>query len=109
VPESTEPGTSLPVTLQELWQLVVAYFKQETVEPVKALGRFVGFGVAGSLMLGVGIVLIVLGGLRALQTETDRHLTGHLSWLPYGIALVFCGLVASLAIMRATRKKGTRP
>ena len=76
---------------------------------IKALGRFVGFGVAGSLMLGVGIVLIVLGGLRALQTETDRHLTGHLSWLPYGIALVFCGLVASLAIMRATRKKGTRP
>src|SRR5204862_4788182 len=65
VPESTEPGKSLPVPLQELWQLVVAYFKQETVEPVNALGRFVGFGVAGSLMLGVGIVLIVLGGLRA--------------------------------------------
>ena len=109
MPEVNQQPESLPTLARELWALVVAYFKQETVEPVKALGRFVGFGVAGSLMLGVGIVLIVLGGLRALQTETDRHLTGHLSWLPYGIALVFCGLVAFLAIMRATRKKGTRP
>jgi ABC-type Mn2+/Zn2+ transport system permease subunit len=108
--DTSTTGSKSPVaTLQELVQLVVAYFKQETVEPVKGLARFVAAGVAGSFLLGIGLVLIVVGGLRALQTETDNHLTGHLSWVPYAIALVFCALVAAIAVKRATRKKGSRP
>jgi hypothetical protein len=109
VPEPTEQTKSLAVLVQELWQLVVAYFKQETVEPIKNLGRFVAFGIAGSFMLGIGLVLVVLGGLRALQTETKGHLGGHLTWAPYAIALAFCLLVAGMAVRRATRKKGSRP
>ena len=109
MPEPSGQSKSVVVTAQELWELVVAYFKQETVEPVKSLGRFVGWGLAGSFFWGIGLVLIVLGGLRALQTETDQHFTGHLTWVPYAIALVFCGLIAALAVARATRKKGSRP
>ncbi|MCU1460629.1 MAG: hypothetical protein JWO37_704 [Acidimicrobiales bacterium] len=109
MPEPSGQSKSVVVTAQELWELVVAYFKQETVAPIKSLGRFVAWGVAGSFLLGLGLVLVVLGGLRALQTETDHHFTGHLTWAPYAIALVFCGLVAGLAVARATRKKGSRP
>jgi ABC-type Mn2+/Zn2+ transport system permease subunit len=109
VPEQSGRSKSVVVTAQELWELVVAYFKQETVEPLKNLRRFVAYGVAGAFCLGIGLVLVVLGGLRALQTETDRHLTGHLTWVPYAIALVFCVIVMVLAVTAATRKKGSRP
>jgi hypothetical protein len=89
---------SLPREVSELWQLVLAYFKQETVEPVRSLGRFVLYGVAGSLVLGFGLVLLVLAGLRLLQTETGSHFQGNLSWIPYVIMLVTCIVLAGAAM-----------
>ncbi len=67
-----EPGdpTDIPAHAQDLWQLVVAYFKQETVEPVRGVGRFLAFGLAGSALLGLGFVVVFLGLLRLLQDET---------------------------------------
>jgi hypothetical protein len=84
--------------VSDLWQLVVAYFKQETIEPIKGLGRFVGFGLAGSLAVGLGAVLLVLGILRLLQTETGDAFDGNFSVVPYLVALVVAGAGAGLAI-----------
>jgi Putative Actinobacterial Holin-X, holin superfamily III len=95
-----EPQKSLPTHIDELRQLVVDYAKQETVEPLKGLARFVAFGVAGSLALGIGLVLLAVAGLRALQTETGGHLTGSLTWLPYAIVLAGTLLVIALAASR---------
>lgn len=99
---------SLPAHATELWQLVVAYLKQETIEPVKALGRYVGFGAAGSVFLAVGLPLLVLATLRAAQTETGDHLTGNLSWIPYliaaGVSLLFIAL-ALLGMARMRRRR----
>jgi uncharacterized membrane protein YidH (DUF202 family) len=99
---------SLPTQIGELWRLVLAYFRQETVEPVRNLGRFVGLGVAGSLLLGIGVGLLVLATLRFFQTETGSTFTGHLSWIPYFImmivALVLAG--AAMAGWNATRPSG---
>jgi hypothetical protein len=89
---------SIVTQISELWQLVLAYFRQETVEPVRNLGRFVLFGVAGSLVLGLGLVLLVLAALRALQTETGSHLQGNWSWLPYVIMLVVSLVLAGAAM-----------
>jgi hypothetical protein len=90
---------SLPTLVSELWELVVAYAKQETVDPIKATGRFVAVGLASSVLFSLGLVLLGVGGLRAIQAETHRHLTGNLSWLAYFAvsfwALVVAGLVAS--------------
>ena len=96
---------SVPAVATELWQLIVAYFKQETIEPIKALGRFVAFGVAGSLFLSLGLVMLTLAGLRALQGETDTTFTGNWSWAPYLITLVGCALVAGLAARAISAKK----
>ena len=89
---------SIPTQIGELWRLVLAYFRQETVEPVRNLGRFVLFGVAGSLVLAFGLVLLVLAGLRVLQNETGGHLQGNLSWIPYVIMLVVCLALAGAAM-----------
>lgn len=96
----------LPGKATDLWQLVVAYVKQETLEPIKGVGRYVAFGLAGSLVLATGLVLLFLGALRLLQDETGTAFTGNLSWLPYLITLLACGLVA-LAAMKA-RGRGQR-
>jgi hypothetical protein len=81
-------GAPLPQLVLELRDLVVDYVKQETIVPIKQLGRYVGFGIVGSLLLGLGVVLLGMGGLRALQTETGETFTGDWSWAPYGVMFV---------------------
>ena len=96
---------SLPTIASELFDLVRAYAKQETVEPLKGLGRFIGFGLAGSMALGIGLVLLALGALRALQTETGTTFQGNWSWAPYLIVLVGCVSLAGIAVSRTGKRK----
>lgn len=96
-PSPTADGSKpLPQVLQELRDLIVAYFQQETVVPLKQLGRYVMFGVVGALLLGIGVLLLAMSGLRALQDETGTTFTGNWSWAPYGI--MFVTLLAGGAI-----------
>jgi hypothetical protein len=89
----------------ELWELTKGYARQETVDPLKGVGRYLAFGVAGSLLLGVGVVLLLLAGLRALQTETGTTFTGNWSWVPYLIVLVVGAALIVLAISRISSSK----
>ena len=69
--------------MAELKDLVVGYAKQETVDPLRTLGRYMGFGVAGSVCIGGGVVLLLLALLRGLQEVTvfnDPSLTGDSRW-----------------------------
>ena len=95
----------LPNLATDLWEMVVAYFKQETIEPIKGLGRFVAYGVAGAAVLSIGLVLLAVAGLRALQTETGSTFRGNWSWAPYGITLVGCALVIAMAARAIGSKK----
>ena len=95
-PSGAVSGAPLPQLVLELRDLVITYLKQETLVPLRQLGRYVGFGIAGSLLLGLGAVLLGVGGLRALQTETGETFTGDWSWAPYLIvfvALLLCGAI----------------
>lgn len=96
---------SLPTLASELWDLVRAYAKQETVEPFKGILRFVGFGLAGGLLLSIGLILLTLGGLRALQTETGTTFQGNWSWAPYGIVVVAAVVVIGLLMSRTSKRK----
>ena len=93
---------SLPQLAIELRDLIVAYLKQETVVPLKQLGRYLAFGVAGSLLMGVGVILWSLGLLRLLQTQTGDTFAGDWSWVPY--LIVFAALVIGAAIVWTLRK-----
>ena len=96
---------NLPAQVQEVWALVLAYARQETLDPIKGVGRYVAFGVLGSFALGIGVVLLLLGGLRALQTETDGTFAGNWSWAPYGITLAGAILLSVLALVARGRKR----
>lgn len=84
---------------------VKAYAKQETLGPLKGVGAWLGYGAAAALLLGVGLVLLLVGLLRLLQTEWTRSATGSLSWLPYLITLLVAVAIVALAISRV--KKST--
>lgn len=79
-------------------QLVIDYVKQETLTPLKGLGRYLLFGIVGSIMLCVGLALLLVAALRLLQEETGTFFSGTMSWAPYvivgGAAVVLIGLAA---------------
>lgn len=104
----TTSEKSLPTLASELWDLVRAYAKQETIQPLKGIGRFIGFGLAGAFLLGMGLVLIAIGGLRVLQTETGTTFHGNWSWAPYLIVLVACVSIAGIFISRTSKRKAPR-
>lgn len=93
---------SLPSQAQDLFRLVVGYAKQETIDPVKGLGRFLAFGMAGALVGSLGLVLLLLGVLRLLQTETSAF-EGSWSWSPYVLVVLVSGAVAGAALKSRTR------
>src|SRR4051812_40361662 len=103
----TSPRTSksLPTLVQELWDLITSYVRQETVEPLQGLKRLLGWGIVGAVLTGLGLALLLVGALRALQTETDLHFTGSLSWLPYAIVLVVSVLLMAFIASRPGRVK----
>ncbi|MGO8877830.1 MAG: hypothetical protein ACLQNG_18985 [Acidimicrobiales bacterium] len=78
--------------VSELIDLLKRYVLQETVGPLKTLGRSLGFGAAAAVTLGLGGVFVLLGVLRVLQTETGTMFTGHWSWAPYFLTVV-AGLI----------------
>ena len=95
---------SMPEVATELWALTKDYARQETVDPLKGVGRYVAYGGIGVLLGSIGVILLLLAGLRALQTETGSTFTGNLSWLPYLIVLVVAAALAGLAATRISRK-----
>ena len=90
----------------DAFQLTVDYLKQEVVQPLKGLGRFLYMGIAGSFFLAFGLLLILLGVLRLLQTETGTALTGDWSWVPYAVVVVLGVAVIGVAVWRITAGPG---
>lgn len=99
---------SLPALVSELWQLTLTYLKQETIVPIKNLGRFVLWGAAGAILMAFAVLLLMLGGLRALQTETDGTFATTLSFVPYLIVVAAALVIAAISGSRIgkAKKKG---
>ena len=94
-------------TFDDLVDLFRRYVRQETVEPLRSLGRYLLFGTAGSVLVGVGTVLLALGALRGLQAWGE--LDGRWSWVPYLVAalpLTLAGVRAASLIGKSGRSRG---
>jgi hypothetical protein len=115
-PASTAPPTAssakrpppLPQLVTELRDLVVRYFREQTLVPLQKLGRYIGFGVLGSLLLGFGVVFLGMAGLRALQDETGDTFTGDWSWVPYLIMFVALLFGAGLVWVARTARRAEK-
>lgn len=91
----------------ETVDLVSAYVRQELLGPLRGAGRWVSMGLVGSVILMVGLVLLLMSLLRALQTETGAAFDGDRSWIPYLIAAAV--LVAVIGVLlRQVGKRGLR-
>lgn len=100
-------GATLQRDLDEIRSIAVRYVKDETLQPVKEMGRFAAYGALGSLFIGFGTVLMLLGALRYLQWQF-RVLDGSLSWIPYLIVAALAAIVIVLTgwrIVSGTAKR----
>jgi H+/Cl- antiporter ClcA len=79
---------------RELVDLVIAYAKQETLEPLKGLGKRAAFGLGGAVLLGIGGVFCSVAALRAMQSETDFFERHNLSYLPYILTVVILAVLS---------------
>jgi len=92
-------GNSVQRDLDEIKKLALRYIKEETVQPLKEMGRFVLWGALGSLLVGFGYFLLLFGALRFLQ-EQFKVLDGTLSFIPYLVVVVLAALVIGLTFRR---------
>jgi hypothetical protein len=90
--------------VRELKDLVIAYAKQETIEPLKGLGRYVGYGLAGALLMGTGVCFLAIGLLRALQGNRGWAVHGNWSWVPYAVDVILLIVLAGLVWMARTKR-----
>lgn len=91
---------------QEIQELVVGYARQETVEPLKRLGTYLGWGLAGSLAIFMGALFVGLGTLRLTQGLDVFIGTSWASLAPYSIALLV--LILMIALMYRSLSKARK-
>ncbi|MEI7754235.1 MAG: hypothetical protein WCJ32_07360 [Actinomycetota bacterium] len=89
--------------IADVFELVKAYAKQETLGPLKGIGRKIGFGLAGATSLALSLFFISLGLLRLLQTKVHSIAHGAWSFVPYLIVFVVCVAITGFALSRITK------
>jgi cytochrome c biogenesis protein CcdA len=99
------PDSKQDASLGEVIEFVKTYAKQETVDPLKGAGRWLGYGAAAAFAMGLGLMIVLLGVLRLVQTEFDRLATGSLSWAAYAVTLVVTLVLLAITLLRV--KKST--
>lgn len=99
----SRPPRRESASVGEVVEFVKTYAKQETLGPLKGAGRWIAFGAAGALSLGLGLFLLLLGLLRLIQTEFDGLSTGGSSWVPYLIVLAVCVALLGLTLSRINK------
>jgi hypothetical protein len=95
-------------TIRELWELLRDYAKQETIDPIKGLAKYIGWGLIAATLMATGIGLLLLGTLRGLQTDTHRFIDdgGRSSVAPYLLILVFTVVLILLLAKQIPKQFG---
>lgn len=68
----------------ELIDLVRAYAKQETIGELRGTGRWLAWGAVGGISILLGLLFVLVGVLRLLQSTLFEGSSG-MSWAPYFI------------------------
>jgi len=84
---------------RDAFALLRDYLIQETVDPLRLLGRYTLWGTLGSFFVGIGVLMLLIALLRLLQEETGAF-HGNLSWIPYLIVVIIAAGVIALTVLR---------
>ena len=98
--------SGLRAELAELLEMLRAYAVQETVGPLRGLGRYLLFGLVGAVGVSLGLVFATLAVVRVLQSETDLF-NANWSFVPHLAGVVFLMLAIAMLI-RAVGSKESR-
>ena len=96
--------SSIQDTVRDLWQLLVSYTKQETIDPLRTLGRYLAFGLAGMSLITLGVFMLAMSILRAMQSMTGELFSGFWSWVPYVVAIAVLSAVIAFVVSRINRE-----
>jgi hypothetical protein len=91
--------------IADQFELIKTYARQQTLDPLKGSGRWVGMGLLGSVLLVIGAISMTIAFLRVLQEETGTNFTGNLSWVPYLITTA--ALTAAMVLLGLSIRKKT--
>ena len=96
---------SRPASIDAVIDALSSYVKGQLVRPLRGAGRWLLFGIVGGVLVGAGVVFMLLGLLRLLQTELSgiSAADSRLSWLPYLIVLVVGVGVLVVTLQRISR------
>ena len=99
-------GATLRRDASEAKSALLRYLREETVAPLVAVARFAAFGLLGSILVGFGLLLLLVGLLRFLQSFSV--LDGSLSWIPYLIVAVVSLIVLAITAWRIVADASVR-
>lgn len=54
----------IPKIASDLFDLAKRYLDQEAVQPLRTIGRYIGFSLGAGVLLGLGWVMLSIAGLR---------------------------------------------
>ena len=95
------PSRPQRASVSDVVEVVKAYAMQEIVDPLKGLGRWIGAGIAGAILLG--LLLLLMGLLRLLQDVGEDVFDYKWSFVPYVIVLVVTVAIVALVASRIKR------
>ena len=119
-----QSATRGAASAKDIATLSIDYLKQETKEPLQGLGRYIGVGAAGGVLIGFGSVLLTLAMLRGIQAglayrhlhaegaraiQDNGPLSGSLSWTPYFLTALACVIGLALIAMALKKSKVKKP
>ena len=104
--DNPKPKPDAKGDIGEAINLVKAYAKQETIDPLRSVGSYLAWGISGALLLSIGWLFLLVGLLRVLQTELHAFDHGW-SFVPY-FAVVAVGAIVAALFVRNVRKRDLR-
>ncbi len=98
--------TEIPELATELYEMSKEYLRQETVEPMKKLGTYAGFGMGGAVAFAVATVFAMLGVYALMQWVFYEAMGAQSAWwtvLSRGITLAVAAIGAGIIGWRMSK------
>jgi len=91
----------IPQLVTELVDMSKTYLQQETLDPLKRVGRYAGFSLAGGMLLAIGWLLLAIAFARWITSVLPEGQIWEI--LAYAIAAVAALIVAGVSLKLASR------